>query len=73
MEFRKILKTVVYGLCFLLLVVSCTNTKPKTEPLNSETNIVNGQEPEGYELMKVQCYACHNPNSPSHDEIVAPP
>ena len=73
MEFRKILKTVVYGLCFLLLVVSCTNTKPKTEPLNSETNIVNGQEPEGYELMKVQCYACHNPNSPSHDEILAPP
>ncbi len=74
MEFSKILKTVVYGLPLLLLVVSCTNTKPKyTELLNSETNLIIGQESEGYELTKVQCYACHNPNSPSHDEIIAPP
>jgi len=74
MEFRKILKAVVYGLPFLFLVVACTNTKPKsTESLNSETNIVNGQESEGYELAKVHCYVCHNPNSPSHDEIIAPP
>lgn len=74
MEFRKTLKTVVYGLTFLLLVVSCTNAKPKsTEPLNAEASLVNGQESEGYELTKVQCYACHNPNSPSHDEVIAPP
>jgi mono/diheme cytochrome c family protein len=74
MKFRKTLKTLVYGLPFLFLVVSCTNTKSKsTGPLNSEAKIVNGQESEGYELTKVQCYACHNPNSPSHDEIIAPP
>jgi len=74
MEFRKTLKTVVYGLPFLLLVVSCTNTKPKsTEPLNSESSIVAGKESEGFELTKVHCYVCHNPNSPSHDEIIAPP
>jgi len=74
MEFRKILKTVVCSLPFLLLIVSCTPSKPKsTEPLNTETNLVKGQEAEGYKLAKVQCYACHNPNSPSHDEIIAPP
>ncbi|MEP1093602.1 MAG: c-type cytochrome [Cyclobacteriaceae bacterium] len=27
----------------------------------------------GYELMKSTCYACHNPNTKSHDEIIAPP
>jgi len=59
---------------FLLLVVSCINKKPKsTEPLNTESGIVAGQETEGYELAKVHCYVCHNPNSPSHDEIIAPP
>ena len=74
MEFSKILKTVVYGLPFLLLVVSCTKTKPKsTELLNSEINLIMGQESEGYKLTKVNCYVCHNPNSPSHDEIIAPP
>lgn len=74
MKFRKTLKTVVYGLSLLLLTVSCTPTKPKSaEPLNAETNKVSAQEAEGYELAKLQCYACHNPNSPSHDEIIAPP
>ena len=74
MKFRKILKTVVYGLPFLLLVVSCNKTKPKsTEPLNAESSIVDGQGTEGYELTKLHCYVCHNPNSPSHDEIIAPP
>jgi len=74
MEFRKTLKTLVYGLTFFLLVVSCTNSKPKsTEPSNAESGLVAGQETEGYALTKVQCYACHNPNSLSHDEIIAPP
>jgi len=74
MKFKKILKTLVYGLPFLFLVVSCTNAKSKsTEALNADAKIVTGQESEGYELTKVQCYACHNPNTPSHDEIIAPP
>ncbi len=28
---------------------------------------------EGYQLMKQKCFACHNPNSASHDAIIAPP
>jgi hypothetical protein len=27
----------------------------------------------GLELLKKHCYACHNPNTASHDEIIAPP
>lgn len=30
-------------------------------------------EPEGLVLLKKHCYACHNPNTASHDEIFAPP
>ena len=74
MALRKTLIALAYSLSFLLLVVSCERTKTKSlEPLDSESNIVKGQVSEGYELTKVQCYACHNPNSPSHDEIIAPP
>lgn len=28
---------------------------------------------EGLFLLKKHCYACHNPNTASHDEIIAPP
>ena len=24
-------------------------------------------------LMRTSCYACHNPNAPSHDALIAPP
>ena len=27
----------------------------------------------GLELLKKHCYVCHNPNTSSHDEIIAPP
>jgi hypothetical protein len=30
-------------------------------------------DPEGLVLLKKHCYACHNPNTASHDEIIAPP
>lgn len=30
-------------------------------------------EEEGYTLMKSNCYICHNPNTASHDDIIAPP
>lgn len=33
----------------------------------------NLQKDNGYTLMKNNCYACHNPNATSHDEILAPP
>ncbi len=28
---------------------------------------------EGYQLMKQKCFACHNPDTESHDVIIAPP
>lgn len=35
--------------------------------------IASFKEKEGYTLMKENCYACHNPNTQSHDDILAPP
>ena len=31
------------------------------------------QEKSGKELIQMRCYACHNPVSVSHEEIIAPP
>jgi cytochrome c2 len=33
----------------------------------------NPQEPKGLTLLKKNCYQCHNPNTTSHEEILAPP
>lgn len=41
---------------------------------NTEKTVsINLVEDDGYTLMKANCYICHNPNSASHDEIIAPP
>ncbi|MGM1056484.1 MAG: c-type cytochrome [Bacteroidota bacterium] len=59
----------------VVLFASCNQTKKseyqvaRTQILTKDYQLVN----EGYELMKTNCYACHNPNSASHDDILAPP
>lgn len=37
------------------------------------STFINIKEEEGYALMKANCYVCHNPNSASHDDVIAPP
>jgi mono/diheme cytochrome c family protein len=55
----------------IVLVVACSNnSKPSTQN-NSNTLVV--EENEGLLLMEQNCYACHNPNAKSHDELLAPP
>lgn len=53
----------------ILIFASCG--KPKQNDAVNKTQSV--QFGEGYELYKVNCTACHNPNSASHDAIIAPP
>ena len=65
-----------FGLVALL--ISCKQTKKENPLALSEVNkgvtsLVNQQPNEGYTLMKNTCYACHNPNTASHDDILAPP
>jgi len=56
--------------------IGCVNGKKETqkvevEPINISKMIVD--EPEGYTLLKNNCYACHSVVTKSHDEIIAPP
>ncbi|MEO9804976.1 MAG: c-type cytochrome [Reichenbachiella sp.] len=61
---------------FSIGLVSCGPlTKEKNDRIaaqdTADTNTV--QTNEGYTLMKNNCYACHHPNSASHDDLIAPP
>ena len=65
---------IIYLLVFSLILVSCNSKKKEVHQIieNSE-KITMLQNSEGYDLLKTKCYACHNPNSASHEAIIAPP
>lgn len=65
---------IIYLLVFSLFMVSCTSKKKEINQImeNSE-KITMLQNSEGYDLLKTQCYACHNPNTASQDDVIAPP
>ncbi len=57
-----------------MLMVSCNSNKKELNQINENNDkFVMLQNSEGYDLLKTKCYACHNPNSASHDVIIAPP
>ena len=60
------------------LFMSCNQTKKEgfvnVAEVNKDLALLINQEPnKGYTLMKNNCYVCHNPNTVSHDNILAPP
>lgn len=71
-------KKVILLVSIVVLFMSCNQTKKEGLVNVTETDkdiaVTTNQEPsEGYSLMKNNCYACHNPNATSHDDILAPP
>lgn len=65
-EFKKLsFITLALG----LVLIGCDNPKQKKTASKQQT----AQSSEGYTLFKTNCYACHNPNTESHDAIIAPP
>lgn len=50
---------------FLFVIGSSCFAQTKTNSIESER--------EALQLVTKNCYSCHNPNSDSHDEIIAPP
>lgn len=71
-------KKVILLVSVVALLMSCNQTKKETPvnvtEVNKDVSLLVNQEPsEGYTLMKNNCYACHNPNTASHDDIIAPP
>ncbi len=65
----------------ILILTSCNTEKKKdlyaavtvTEKTNAIASTIINQDKEGYELLKNNCYVCHNPKAASHDDIIAPP
>ena len=45
----------------------------KTYQKSERLNITTISNEVALERLKINCYACHNPNSQSHDDILAPP
>jgi len=71
-------KNVILLVSTVILLMSCNQTKKEEivaiTKVNKEIFILdNDKNSEGYTLMKNNCYVCHNPNTSSHDDILAPP
>jgi len=69
------MKKAILAVGLAALTASCNQTK-QTDYVVADTQIITGdnqQANEGYELMKTNCYVCHNPKAVSHDSIIAPP
>lgn len=54
-------------------MILSTNITELSDPKGLQKLEDNQQEPKGLVLLKKHCYQCHNPNTTSHDEILAPP
>jgi len=71
-------KSILLLASITILFMSCNQTKKEesvkeTASKNDVAVVSNQQKGEAYNLMKTNCYACHNPNTKSHDDIIAPP
>lgn len=72
-------KKIILTISIVALFASCSDSKKETKKtVMAYTAVEKVEQPitnnkEGYTLMKNNCYACHNPNTASHDAIIAPP
>lgn len=68
------IKIIAISIGLGMFTVTCSDKKVQAdEETGMKVEHVKSIESEGYNLMKAQCYICHNPESPSHDSIIAPP
>jgi len=67
-------------LTILVLFLASCSSKPQ-DSVNDEFNQAAEESnmsaeltaKEGLQMLQLYCYACHNPNTQSHDEMLAPP
>lgn len=53
--------------------IAKTNAAKAPNALQVNQEIVALKSSEGLKLLETYCFACHDPNTKSHDEILAPP
>ena len=61
------------SMIFLLLQLLIAKPFPSNEGAQEMTPTQAELLDDGLTLLKKHCYACHNPNTNSHDDIIAPP
>lgn len=64
----KLLKICVAVAVIGLSCQSNSNSQVPAAEVKNQTD-----DDQALRMMKPSCYACHNPNAPSHDAIIAPP
>jgi len=72
-------KNILTLVALSIALISCNQSTKKSITKNNQ-NIdelafakIEITQQDGYSLMKNNCYVCHNPNTASHDDILAPP
>lgn len=76
---KKLTTFIITSLMTVLLASSCNNKpanidrKLTEDERKSVENIVPLTKSDGIALLRQNCYNCHNPNSASHDDMLAPP
>jgi cytochrome c553 len=69
----------IIGLFSAILLFSCSNesnnaiARVEKNPNSENSNIPLISSAIALDRLSSNCYACHNPNSESHDDILAPP
>lgn len=67
-------KNIVFLMAMSLLFISCNEKKKDlSKVVSNNLKMEFVQNSEGYNLLKMKCYACHSVVSSSHDAIIAPP
>lgn len=67
-------KNIIFLILSVLLFAACKENKKELAKVDkNKIEIDSNQVSEGYSLLKTKCYACHNPNTKSHEEVIAPP
>lgn len=65
---------IVMIIVIAMLFFSCSDKKKDHQQnIVANLNMETAKNLDGYNLLKTKCYACHNPNAASHDQIIAPP
>ena len=74
------MKKFILVLAIVTLFTGCAQSNEKRsylaltdDFLEADEIAVSLEKGDGYSLMKINCYTCHNPNTESHDELLAPP
>ena len=71
-----VIATILVFMTAMAFTISLENIQKGPGALENDSvpvKVPGHQENEGLSLLEINCFVCHNPNSASHDEILAPP